>query len=1014
MYKKYYVFILLLSLNFCAFAQPSVLYSSINTTPRVPLTNMGLFLQGRMQANQSGYQRWAFHKGTVASPDYSQNWRIGSTPNVLSFSNFLQAGYSNGANYFTGGAGVDGELNPAVIGNYYTFNVMKNAFASNDMEVIETNFNPTMISTVIQSPLEASVVANSTVAVIITMASAPAIGENVFLRYSIDGYATSFLIQATFSGNTSILNIPCQAAGTSLSYYVFSSTETLAGINSDLAAFGVNSYDMATLNLNNNGGPNYSYIVSAAPTNIISYGGTPYCSNSGTATVTNIGTLGGVYSSTAGLSINASTGAINLAASTPGTYTVTYSIAAAGSCSLFTATTLVTINSAPAASISYSGSPYCSSVASALVTRTGTAGGTYSSITGLSINATTGEINISSSTAGTYTVTYTVAASGGCSSYSTTTSITITAAPTATISYGTLPYCSNSGIVSVIRTGTIGGIYSSTSGLSINAATGVVTLATSTAGTYTITYTIAAAGGCPTFTTTAPITITAAPSATISYAGSPYCSSSSLALVTRVGTSGGTYSSASGLNINASTGEINIATSTPGIYTVNYTVAAAGGCAAFTTTTPVTITTAPTATINYGTTPYCSNSGTANAILTGTSGGTYSSTTGLSINAATGAVTLATSTAGTYTITYTIAAAGGCPTFTTTAPITITAAPNATINYSGSPYCSSTTTATITRTGTSGGTYTSTTGLAINPTTGDVDISNSSAGTYIVTYTIAANAGCTIYTTSTTITINTISVAPTSATASSTLICGNNGTVNLTANGGTAGTGGLYKWYSGSCGSTFIGTGATLSNVALNTTTTYFVRIEGACNNTSCQSVTVTVAPKPVVEITVTPPGGVTPTAPATVVATVSPVDNYTYVWTKNNTINLNINKDRIVVTANEAGDYNVKVIAPSGCTSTSVNAFVASAISTTLFIFPNPNNGLFNVSYNNGLANLNGRTLNIFDSKGSRVFTQTYNNAVPYSNMKVDMRGYGSGLYFVVLRDNTGKELAIGKVLVF
>jgi Ig-like domain CHU_C associated/Secretion system C-terminal sorting domain len=1013
MYKKHLAFIFLCFINFCAFAQPTVLYSSINTAPRVPMTDMGLFIQGRMQANQSGYQRWAFHKGTVASPDYSQNWRVGSIPNVLSFGNFLQAGYANGANYFTGGAGVDGEINPAVIGNYYTFNVMKNASASNDMQVLETNFNPTIISTVTQSPVAASVVANTSVAVTITMANAPAVGENVFLRYSIDGFANSFLIQASFTGNISRVNIPCQAAATTLSYYVFSSTETLAGINSDLATFGVNSYDMATLNLNNNGGPNYNYTVTPAPTNIISYAGTPYCSNSGTATVTNTGTLGGLYSSNAGLSINASTGAINLAASTAGMYTVTYSIAAAGSCALYTATTMVTITAAPAATIAYTGSPYCSNVATASVTRTGTAGGTYSSTTGLSINAITGEVNIATSTAGTYTVTYTVAAGAGCALFTTTTTVTITTAPSATISYGALPFCSNSGTANVVITGTTGGSYSSTIGLIINAATGVISLGTSTAGTYLVTYTVAAAGGCAAFSTTASITITAAPVATISYTGSPYCSNVATASVTRVGTAGGNYSSTTGLSINTTTGEINIATSTAGTYTVTYTVVAAGGCALFTTTTTVTITTAPTATISYGTLPYCSNSGTANVVRTGTSGGTYSSTAGLSLNALTGLVTLGTSTAGNYIVTYTVAAANGCPAFTTTAPITITAAANATINYPNNPYCQATVIVPVVRTGTPAGAYSSTPGLSINAITGFVDIGASIAGTYVVTYTVAANAGCALYTTTTNIGINDLSTAPTSATASTTLICANNGTVNLTANGGTLGTGAAYKWYSGSCGGTLIGTGATLTNVALNTTTTYFVRIEGTCNNTTCQSVTVNVAPQPVVEITVAPPRGATPAAPATVVATVSPVDNYTYLWTKNTTINLNINKDRIVVNANEVGNYSVKVIAPSGCTITSSNATVTSAISTTLFIFPNPNNGLFNVSYNNGAANLNGRTINIYDSKAAKVFTQTYNNTVPYSNMKVDMRGYAKGTYFVVLRDASGKELATGKVQV-
>ena len=69
------------------------------------------------------------------------------------------------------------------------------------------------------------------------------------------------------------------------------------------------------------------------------------------------------------------------------------------------------------------------------VTQTGTAGGTYSSTAGLTINAATGAITPSTSTAGTYTVTYTMAAGGGCAAQTATTSVTITALPVATFSY---------------------------------------------------------------------------------------------------------------------------------------------------------------------------------------------------------------------------------------------------------------------------------------------------------------------------------------------------------------------------------------------------------------------------------------------------------------------------------------------------------------------------------------------------------------------------------------------------
>jgi hypothetical protein len=62
------------------------------------------------------------------------------------------------------------------------------------------------------------------------------------------------------------------------------------------------------------------------------------------------------------------------------------------------------------------------------VTLTGTGtftGGTYSALPGLTINATSGAITPSTSTPGTYTVTYTVTASGGCPGVTATTSVTI-------------------------------------------------------------------------------------------------------------------------------------------------------------------------------------------------------------------------------------------------------------------------------------------------------------------------------------------------------------------------------------------------------------------------------------------------------------------------------------------------------------------------------------------------------------------------------------------------------------
>lgn len=59
------------------------------------------------------------------------------------------------------------------------------------------------------------------------------------------------------------------------------------------------------------------------------------------------------------------------------------------------------------------------------------------------------------------------------------------------------------------------------------------------------------------------------PEVSISYDQSPYCGLGT-AIVTLHGLSGGSFTSSAGLSINAATGEINLAASTPGTYTVNY------------------------------------------------------------------------------------------------------------------------------------------------------------------------------------------------------------------------------------------------------------------------------------------------------------------------------------------------------------------------------------------------------------------------------------------------------------
>ena len=261
----------------------------------------------------------------------------------------------------------------------------------------------------------------------------------------------------------------------------------------------------------------------------MNYINSPFCKSISTVqTVTLNGTgnyTGGIFSSSTFLSINSITGAITPSSSNAGTYTVTYTTPSIGGCQSNT-TTQVTITTTPTVSISYSGNPFCKSISTAkTVTLTGLGaytGGSFSSTTGLSINSTTGAITPSTSTTGTYTVTYTTLASGGCSAISTSTQVTITAPPTATINYSGSPYCQSITTpqqVTLNGSGNYTGGYFSFPNNAVDSSNGAINPSLSPPGTYTVTYTIPASGGCSAVSTSTQVTILATPAASISADG---------------------------------------------------------------------------------------------------------------------------------------------------------------------------------------------------------------------------------------------------------------------------------------------------------------------------------------------------------------------------------------------------------------------------------------------------------------------------------------------------------------
>ena len=333
----------------------------------------------------------------------------------------------------------------------------------------------------------------------------------------------------------------------------------------------------------------------------------------------------------------------------------------------------ITISETEDGTFTYASTEYCKSGSNPTPTVTGTSGGTFSSTAGLSINGSTGEINIAASTAGTYTVSY-LTSSNLCA-VTGTFDVTITDDEDGTFAYASAEYCVSGSDPTPTISGTSGGTFSSTAGLSINASTGEIDLSASTAGTYTVSY-LTSSNTCA-VTGTFDVTITDDEDGTFTYASTEYCKSGSNPTPTVTGTTGGTFSSTAGLSINGSTGEINIAASTAGTYTVSYLTSS--NLCAVTGTFDVTITDDEDGTFTYASAEYCISGSDPTPTISGVTGGTFSSTAGLSINTSTGEIDLSASTAGTYTVSY-LTSSNLCA-VTGTFDVTITADEDGTFSY---------------------------------------------------------------------------------------------------------------------------------------------------------------------------------------------------------------------------------------------------------------------------------------------------------------------------------------------
>lgn len=255
--NKWFAFFVGLVLSTGVLAQSPIYFTSGNYTPPNNWAQGSAQLMGTVAGtnivtvapNGTGFQYFRLYSATSGGTTYEPN---GGADIQLSLntSTALQVTGSGKAYYLNvGNTGYRYVIKTTGSGSPGTSTIV--AF-----EVQGTTIQT--VSSVTQSPLAGNVVIGQATKVTANLSGAFSSGQAVYLRYTTNAFATSTVVQMTGSGTSYTASIPSgsNTSGANVSYYVFTSG------TSNVAADGSNA-DLFTINLNNNGGSNYSYTPNA-------------------------------------------------------------------------------------------------------------------------------------------------------------------------------------------------------------------------------------------------------------------------------------------------------------------------------------------------------------------------------------------------------------------------------------------------------------------------------------------------------------------------------------------------------------------------------------------------------------------------------------------------------------------------------------------------------------------------------------------------------------------------------
>lgn len=594
--------------------------------------------------------------------------------------------------------------------------------------------------------------------------------------------------------------------------------------------------------------------------------------------------------------------------------------------------------------------------------------------------------------------------SGVTGSPATSNSITMTVNPTPSTptASSNSPVCTGSSI-NLTTPAVSGATYSWTGPSSYTSASQNPTLTNATtamAGTYSVTVT---KNGCTSAAGTVTVTVNQTPATPSPTSNSPVCSGSTLNLNTTA-VSGATYSwtgPSSYTSASQNPTRPNSTTAMSGTYSVTVTKS---GCTSAAGTVTVTVNQTPNAPTAGSNSPVCEGQA-LNLTASTVSGTTYSWTGPGSYSSTTQNPTISSPTAassGTYSVT---ATANGCTSTAGTVSVTVNPLPATPVITTNSPVCTGSTINLSVPT-VSGATYNWTgpngfTSTSQNPSVASASAAN--AGTYSVTVTVGSctsAAGTTVVGVGAAVTPD-VTVAITDG--SNPTCAGQSMTFTATpTNGGTTPT---YQWQVnginvGTNSDTYTTNSLSSGDVVTVTMTSSAGCVTSATATSTSTTVTVNAVPS-------------TPsiTANGAVLTSSSATGNQ---WYLNGVLIPGATGQ--TYTATQDGDYTV-VVTQNGCSSGASATSTVSGLGVneienpySLTVYPNPNNGVFTISFN-----ADGKSkyqLELYNDIGQVVFTVEIDNYSGVYNKPVDLGAYARGVYTISL---TSKEAgAYKKVIVY